>query len=183
MSSGREQRVAKRYARALFDVTAPADLDRAESQVAALARIWGSSVDFRQSLSNPRVSESARLAVVAGVVEALGGWATDPVRKTINALVSLRKGSVIPALAEIFALFVSEYKKSLRIEVTLAAAVNDTTISDLQKKLSSALGGEVTMNVKTDPSLIGGLTVRLGDSLLDRSVAGTLQRVASQLAR
>jgi F-type H+-transporting ATPase subunit delta len=116
-------------------------------------------------------------------VEALGGWATDPVKKTINALVSLRKGSVIPALAEIFALFVSEYKKSLRVEVTLAAAVNDTTISDLQKKLSSALGGEVKMNVKTDPSLIGGLTVRLGDSLLDRSVAGTLQRVASQLAR
>lgn len=183
MSSGREQRVAKRYARALFDVTPPADLDRAESQLTALSKIWSESADFRQSLSNPRVSESARLAVVEGVVSAIGGWSTEPVKKTVSALVSLRKGSVIPALSEIFALFVSEYKKSLQIEVTLAAAANENAISDLQKKLSAALGGEVKMNVKTDPALLGGMTVRLGDSLLDRSVAGTLQRVASQLVR
>ncbi len=183
MSSGREQRVAKRYARALFEVTPPAELDRAEAQLTALSRIWSSSVDFRQSLSNPRVSESARLAVVEGVVQAIGGWATEPVKKTVSALVSLRKGGVIPALAEVFALFVSEYKKSLRIEVTLAAAADENTITELQKKLSSALGGEVKMNVKTDATLLGGMTIRLGDSLLDRSVAGTLQRVASQIVR
>jgi F0F1-type ATP synthase delta subunit len=65
----------------------------------------------------------------------------------------------------------------------LAQPANEGTIAELQKKLSSSLGGEVKMTVKTDPSLIGGLTVRLGDSFLDRSVAGTLQRVAAQLVR
>jgi F0F1-type ATP synthase delta subunit len=78
---------------------------------------------------------------------------------------------------------VSEFKKGLRLEITLAQPANEATISDLQKRLSSSLGGEVKMSVKTDPSLIGGLTVRLGDTLLDRSVAGTLQRVAGQLVR
>jgi F-type H+-transporting ATPase subunit delta len=183
MSSGREQRVAKRYAKALFDVCAPADLDRVEAQLKDLARVWEVSQDFRESLSNPRVSEGARLSVIVAIAEALGGWATEPLKKTLTMLVTLRRGVVIPALSETFAHFVREYKKSLLLEVTLAQPANAEVVAELQKKLSSSLGGEVKMTVKADPSLIGGLTVRLGDSFLDRSVAGTLQRVADQLVR
>lgn len=183
MSSGREHRVAKRYAKALFDVCAPVDLDRVEAQLKDLARVWETSQDFRESLSNPRVSESGRLSVIGAIAEALGGWAAEPLRKTLALLVTLRKGAAIPALSDKFAHFVSEYKKSLVLEVTLAQPVNEGVLADLQNKLSSSLGGEVKMTVKTDPSLIGGLTVRLGDSFLDRSVAGTLQRVAAQLVR
>jgi F-type H+-transporting ATPase subunit delta len=183
MSSGREQRIAKRYAKALFDVCAPADLDKVEGQLAALAKIWATSSDFRESMSNPRVAEGPRLTVVAAIAEALGGFATEPLKRTLTTLTSLRKTSVIPSLSEIFANFVSEYKKSLLLEVTLAQPATEGDIAELQKKLSSSLGGEVKMTVKTDPSLIGGLTVRLGDSFLDRSVAGTLQRVAAQLIR
>lgn len=183
MSSGREQRVAKRYAKALFDVCAPTDLDRVETQLKDLARVWETSGDFRESLSNPRVSESARLSVIVAIAEALGGWATESLKKTLTILVTRRKGAVIPDLSETFAHFVSEYKKSLLLEVTLAQPASEGVIAELQQKLSSSLGGEVKMTVKTDPSLIGGLTVRLGDSFLDRSVAGTLQRVAAQLVR
>ncbi len=183
MSSGREQRIGRRYAKALFDICAPADLDKVEAQLKALAQIWATSLDFRESMSNPRVTEGARLAVVVAVVDALGGFATEPLRRTVTTLTALRKAPVIPALSEIFAHFVSEFKKSLLLEVTLAQPATEGVVAELQKKLSSSLGGEVKMTVKTDPSLIGGLTVRLGDSFLDRSVAGTLQRVAAQLVR
>lgn len=183
MGSGREQRVAKRYAKALFDVCAPADLDRVESQLKDLAKVWDVSQDFRESMGNPRVSESARLSVITAIVDSLGGWATESLKRTLEILATLRKAAVIPALAETFTQFVSAYKKSLLLEVTLAQPADEGAIAELQKKLSSSLGGEVKMTVKTDPSLIGGLTVRLGDSLLDRSVAGTLRRVASQLVR
>lgn len=183
MSSGREQRVAKRYAKALFDVCAPADLDRVEAQLKNLALVWDTSKDFRESMSNPRVSESSRLSVIVAIADTLGGWATEPLKKTITTLVTLRKGAVIPSLSDTFAHYVSEFKKSLLLEVTLAQPANEGVVAELQKKLSSSLGGEVKMTVKTDPSLIGGLTVRLGDSFLDRSVAGTLQRVAAQLVR
>ena len=183
MSSGREQRIAKRYAKALFDICAPAELDRVEAQLKSLARAWTTSSDFRESMSNPRVAEGARLAVLGAIADALGGFATEPLKRTLMTLTSLRKTSVIPYLSETFSHFVSEFKKSLLLEVTLAEPASEEAIAELQKKLSSSLGGEVKMTVKTDPSLIGGLTVRLGDSFLDRSVAGTLQRVAAQLIR
>ncbi len=183
MSSGREQRVAKRYARALFDVCSPAELDRVDAQLASLARLWTTSSEFRDAMSNPRVAEASRLDVIHGLVEAMGGWAIEPLKRTVTMLASLRKASALPALAEIFASFVSQYKKSLILEVTLPDKASDAAVTELQKKLSSSLGGEVKITVKTDPSLIGGLTVRLGDSFLDRSVAGTLQRFAAQLVR
>jgi F-type H+-transporting ATPase subunit delta len=56
-------------------------------------------------------------------------------------------------------------------------------VEDLKSRLSKALGGEVSLQVKSDPALLGGLTVRLGDRLLDRSVAGSLQRMAIDLTR
>jgi F-type H+-transporting ATPase subunit delta len=183
MSSGREERVAKRYARALFEVTSPADFDNVEGQLSQLAQAWKTSPDFRDSLSNPRVSEDARCSVVNAIADALGGWKTDAVKRTILALASLRRGAVLPSLAGTFSLYVSEYKKSLLLEVTFPQPVSDAVTKDLQQKLSSSLGGEVKITVKTDPSLIGGVTIRLGDTLLDRSVAGTLQRLAGQLVR
>ena len=133
MSSGREQRIAKRYAKALFDVCVPADLDRVEAQLAALAKAWTTSSDFRESMSNPRVAEGSRLAVIAAVAEALGGFATEPLKRTLMTLTSLRKASVIPSLSEIFSHFVSEYKKSLLLEVTLAQPASEEAIVELQK--------------------------------------------------
>ena len=77
----------------------------------------------------------------------------------------------------------SEYRKSLSLEVTLAQPANDDVVATLKGRLSQALGGEVLLTVKSDPALLGGVTIRLGDKLLDRSVAGTLRRMASQLSR
>jgi ATP synthase F1 delta subunit len=120
---------------------------------------------------------------IDAVVAALGGWATEPTKRTAHLLVSLRKAALFPELAHRFSHFVSEYRKSLSLEVTVATAANDNDVQDLRARLSKALGGEVTLAVKSDAALLGGLTVRLGDRLLDRSVAGTLRRMAIDLTR
>lgn len=175
--------VAKRYAQALFSVCSPADFDRTEAQLKTLAKAWVESKELRDSMLNPRVNDQLRIQAIDAVVAALGGWATEPTKKTVHILVSLRKAALFPELAESFSHFVSEYRKSLSLEVTLATAANDDVVQDLRTRLSKALGGEVTLAVKSDAALLGGLTVRLGDRLLDRSVAGTLQRMAIDLTR
>ncbi len=183
MSSARHTLVAKRYAKALFSVSAPADFDRAEAQLKSLGKAWGSSRELRESMLNPRVSDALRVATIDAVVASVGGWVTEPTKRTVHALVSLRKAAVLPELAEAFSRFVSEYRKSLSLEVTLATPPTDAIVADLKARLSASLGGEVTLGVKHDPALLGGMTIRLGDKLLDRSVAGTLQRLAADLTR
>jgi F0F1-type ATP synthase delta subunit len=88
---------------------------------------------------------------------------------------------VLPAVSAAFSERVAEYRKSLTLAVTVAKPVTPEVVSDVKSRLSQSLGGEVTITVKHDPALLGGMTIRLGDRLLDRSVAGTLQRIAAQL--
>jgi F-type H+-transporting ATPase subunit delta len=131
---------------------------------------------------NPRVGDELRIQVIDGLAASIGGWATDATRRIVHALVTLRKAAIFPSLSSSFSHLVNEYRKSLSLEVTVATPVGADAIAAVKERLSRALGGEVQVVVKNDPALIGGLTIRLGDKLLDRSVAGTLQRVASQLA-
>jgi ATP synthase F1 delta subunit len=76
---------------------------------------------------------------------------------------------------------VNEFRRSLTLSVTVAKQHTEEQISKLGADLATSLGGQVTLNVRHDPSLLGGITIRLGDRLLDRSVAGTLQRIAGQV--
>lgn len=183
MSSGKEERVAKRYAKALFDVCEPKDFDLVQGQLKSLAVAWGTSADLRESMLNPRVSNELRVSVIDAVVGSLGGYATEPVKCTMHTLVRLRKAAVFPSLAEVFASYVAQYRKSLALDITVASDSQASSVEELRRRLSQSLGGEVSLNVKSDPSLLGGLTIRLGDRYLDRSVAGTLQRMALQLVR
>ena len=183
MASERQDKVAKRYARALFEVTEPSLFDQVAGQLTALATAWRTSNEFRQSMLNPQVSHTLRISVIDALVGSLGSWATEPLRRATHTLVSLRKASVLPSVSEHFASLVSDYRKSLSLEISFAQAVTDAELATMKTKLSQALGGEVSLSARVDQTLLGGMTIRLGDKLLDRSVSGALQRMANQLTK
>lgn len=188
MTAAKHNKLAKRYARALFEVCQPSEFDATTAQLKGLSTLWTGSQDFRQSMLNPSVQDQTRLAIVEDLVKSLSsatgvnGWANQATERTVKTLVSLRKAAIFPAVYEFFNALVSEYRKSLNLLVSVATPVTPEVVSDIKARLSQSLGGEVAINVKQDPSLLGGMTIRLGDTLLDRSVAGTLQRLAAQLA-
>lgn len=183
MSVGKVEIVAKRYARALFEVTAPADFNRVEAQLACLAGAWSSSAELRAVMQNPQVLTPMRMTIVAELLQRDGGCATDPLWRTLDAIIGLRKGAALPALAETFAALVRAYRKSLSLEVVVAKPVNQQEVAELRGRLSQSLGGEVALEVSADAELLGGMTIKVGDRYLDRSVAGTLRRMAAELVR
>jgi F-type H+-transporting ATPase subunit delta len=183
MGRGEYDKVAKRYARALFDVTQPDSFDVVGDQLAYLATLWEQSADFREAMINPRIADDSRIEVLGAVVTASGSWKSEPTRRCLETIVGRRKAPILPALVRTFSELIEEFRRNLTLEVTLAQPVAADTIAELKKQLSSSLGGEVRLSVKHDPELLGGLTIRLADKLLDRSVAGTLARMAQQLTR
>ncbi len=183
MALGQEEKVARRYAKALFEACDPAQFDVAAQQLSVLSAAWSKSVDFRECNLNPRITHEQRAQVLSAVVGALGGWKSDQVKRLVEILVSLRKASIFPRLREMFDALVREYRRHLAMEVTSAQVLSNEEAESMRTRLSAGLGGEVTLSVKCDPALLGGMTIRLGDRYLDRSVAGTLRRVAEQLAK
>lgn len=183
MTLGQEEKVARRYAKALFDTCEPTQFDTVNEQLSQLAQLWSSSAEFRNANQNPQVTDAQRADVLAAVVSALGGWKNEALKKTLEILVSMRKAAVVPHLSELFASYVREFRKNLAIEITSATPVSADEQHTIKSKLSAALGGEVTLSLKENPELLGGVTLRLGDRYLDRSIAGTLGRIAGQLAK
>ncbi len=65
--------------------------------------------------------------------------------------------------------------------MTSAAPLTKDETEALQKRIAEIAGGKTELEIKIDESLIGGLTVRIGDNLIDASVRGRLERLRSQL--
>ena len=181
MASGKQQILAKRYARALFDVCAPTDFDKVDQQLQALKGAWKESADFRDAMQNPSVTDAERLAIVDAIVATIGGWALEPLRQLVQMVVSLGKSALVEPISDVFARLVREYKKSLALEVTVARELDSAGVAQIKQNLSTALGGDVEVTVVHNPEILGGLTIRMGDTLLDRSVAGSLKQLAGEL--
>ena len=181
MASGKQHILAKRYARALFDVSTPAEFDHVDDQLKSIKALWKDSAEFRDAMQNPSVSESARKEILNAIVASVGGWSTKPLAELVSALVSLGKTVAIDGVSDIFSRMVREYKKSLALEVTVAKPLDEAGLSAIKAKLAASVGGEVEVTVSHDPEILGGMTIRMGDTLLDRSVAGTLKQIAGEL--
>jgi F-type H+-transporting ATPase subunit delta len=69
----------------------------------------------------------------------------------------------------------------LRVQVTVGAPLADREEEEMAERLSRALGRRVVLSVHTDPSLLGGLVLRIGDRVVDGSVRGLLAALRKTL--
>ncbi len=87
----------------------------------------------------------------------------------------------LPAVAELFTEFKAEYDKEIDVDITsateLAASQQEALVSALEKRFSR----KIKLNCRVDETLVGGLVVKAGDNVIDGSIRGKLDRLASTL--
>jgi F-type H+-transporting ATPase subunit delta len=169
---------ARRYAEAAFEVamrdgtveTWRAELDAA-GEIAADDQVG-------HLLGNPAVPLETRTAMADSV---FGKVVSRPVLNLIGLM--LRRGRI-----EQLSLVAAEFRRldNARQGITLATATSAAALSPdeiraLTARMEQLTGGRVELDVQVDPSLLGGLVVRIGDRLIDGSVRGRLERLRNQL--
>jgi len=169
---------ARRYAEAAFQVamrddtleTWRSDLDTAAS-VAADERAL-------TVLANPSVPAERRSAMLT---QLLGGRISQPVQNLIQLL--LRRGRIeeLPRVAAEFRRLDDERQGITHATATTAATLTPDEVQALTTRLEETTGGRIALDVQVDPSLLGGLIVRVGDRLIDGSVRGRLERLRNRL--
>jgi F-type H+-transporting ATPase subunit delta len=99
-------------------------------------------------------------------------------------LLLLRRGRIelVPRIAIALRELVDRKSGIRRAVVTSASELSAQEVRALEERLERDTGGKVELQVKVDPSLLGGLVVRVGDRLLDGSVRGRLERLRDQVA-
>lgn len=169
---------ARRYAEAAFEIAQrDGSVDAWRSELETAARVLG---DERVStfLGNPAVPHEARSRLLDS---ALGRSVSGPVRNLIQ--LQLRRGRIdqLPRVAAEFRRLDNERQGITVATATAAAPLTPDEVRTLTTRLEQFTGGRVELDVQVDPSLLGGLVVRVGDRLIDGSVRGRLERLRNQL--
>jgi len=169
---------ARRYAEAAFGVAMRDDtLETWRSDLDAAASV---AADERALtvLANPSIAAERRAAVLT---QLLGGRISQPVQNLIQLL--LRRGR-IEELSRVDAEFrrLDDRRQGItHATATSAAALSPDEVRALTQRLEQSTGGRIALDVQVDPSLLGGLVVRVGDRLIDGSVRGRLERLRNRL--
>jgi F-type H+-transporting ATPase subunit delta len=169
--------VAGRYASALFDLAHESrQTEAVAEQLGKLDALVAGSPDLDRLIRSPVFSASDQIKALDAILarEGIDGIAANFVRlvTTKRRLFHLRQ-------------MIADYRKLYdasrgvtRAEVTSASALSKADLADLTNQLKAASGGrDVALDVKVDPSIIGGLIVRLGSRMVDGSLRTKLNAI------
>jgi F-type H+-transporting ATPase subunit delta len=174
----RQSTAARRYAEAAFEIAARdgtveawrRELDEAAEVIA--------DPSIAEALHNPAVPTALREEAIR---KGLGSAVSKPVLNLI--LFMVRRGRIedLTRVAAEFRRLDDERKGIIHAVATSALPLEPSEVKALTARLEQMTGRKVELAVETDPSLLGGIVVRVGDRLIDGSVRGRLERLRSQL--
>lgn len=172
--------IAKRYARALFDVALKeADPSAVERDLAAFADLLKAHPSLQRILTHPAVPTPRKRAIVSDVVKASD--LQPVVKKLLIYLAERDRLQVLPDLLSAYRDRLMDHLKIVRAEVTTAIALPDDRVRAIERSLAQATGKQVTVSTHVDPTILGGVVTRVGSLVYDGSLVRQLQRMKEEL--
>jgi F-type H+-transporting ATPase subunit delta len=173
--------VAERYALALLGLaddrrqTDSGMVDRIAADLDRLAALWRNDGDFRAFVADPRLDSVSQRKGAFAVLERVG--IGEEVRNLVGVLIANRRLAQLPQVAASFGLQLAARRGQQAAEVTSAHALSDVQRTQISARLTEAGYSGVRLTEHVDPTILGGLIVRIGSRLYDNSIKSNLQRL------
>ena len=175
----REPTIARNYAEALLELAAQAkDLGGWGELIDQMANAIESDRRLRIFLESPRVSAQQKKQVIQKAFE---GQLPRNFIRFLHALVAHRRQMMIPAIAQQYHDLVDQVEGRIQASVTVAREADPAERTTVAQQLSRAIGKEVVPHFHVNPSILGGVVVRVGDTVLDGSVRRRLSTLRTRM--
>ncbi len=174
--------VARRYAKGLLDAVvavAPGREREIGDQVDALVAAADGHDALRLLIVNPAIPAQQKQAILGKISETLGVDAV--VRRFLDLLAEKQRLDHLSVIAKTYGEMVDEHLGVVTAQITTSVPLNPGQVAELEASLRRATGGEVRLTRRTDPTLLGGVVTRIGDTVYDGSVKGHLERIRERL--
>jgi F-type H+-transporting ATPase subunit delta len=169
--------VAGRYARALFQAADHAKtVDAVRRDLDRLTEVMAAVPSLANALFHPRVPAAAKGDLVTLALGTLSPI-TD---RFLRLLIEKKRLDALVDIARRFVLLADAARGVVAVETSTAVPLTEAQRRALEKTLRQVFG-DVVISARTEPSLLGGVVVRVGDQLWDGSVAGQLARLKENL--
>lgn len=163
------------YARGLFEMArGEGSLERVESELLTISRALETSPELRSNFTDPQLPLERKHAIVDDLI---GSRASSLTVAFVQLLVSQNRASDLPAVARAVADTAASSRDRAVAEVRSAVPLDDATVQRLTTALARATGKEVEVKVVVDPQIIGGIVARVGDTVIDGSIAKRVDSV------
>jgi len=170
--------VARRYARALLEASAPGAVVGISDQVSALADLVASNPALADVIRNPAYSRVQRHGVVEGLIQVLKPEsATLP--NFLRLLVDRHRLALLPDIARLFRDMADEKAGRIRGVVVSAIPLDPQSIRQLEQTLSQVVQKQVVLETRVDREVLGGVSTQVGSVVYD----GTLRTQLDDLKR
>ncbi|WP_448663333.1 F0F1 ATP synthase subunit delta [Sphingomonas sp. CJ20] len=176
-SGGIQASLSGRYATALFELARESKaLPQVEASLATVRAALDDSADFKALVASPRISRKDAGKAVDAVAEVLA--LDGATRKFLGVLAENRRLNQLPAIIAAFRALAAQFRGETTAEVVSAHPLDAEQVDALQQQLRTRLGRDVTVDLSVDPSLLGGLVVKIGSQRIDSSIKTRLNSLA-----
>lgn len=180
MASDDTYTIAERYTRALFALAQEqSQLEAAEKDLQALGRILAESREFKRLLANPLLPRERKAAVLEAVLAKLS--AADVTRRFIRRLALAQRLGALPAIIRQYEALMTEHRGEVVLDVASTRPLSESDAQAVAAVFERASGKRVRVRAAVDPSLLGGLVVKMGGRMIDASVRSKLSRLQAAL--
>jgi ATP synthase F1 delta subunit len=174
------EEIAEVYSRALFDVAKEHDvLDEVHEQLGQFADELDKNRDLQVFFFSPYFSSQEKKDGIRKMIE--GG--DEYFVRFLELLAERHRMPAIFRIRRDFDELYAEERKLLPVTITSAVELDEDTIKEITSKIEEQTGRKVELSTKVDPSVIGGLVMRVGNVVMDGSIRSRLERLRKQVAK
>ncbi len=168
--------LADRYAAALFDLADERkELDAVAGDLQALQAMIRGSAELRRLIRSPVLTRDEQGKAIAALAQSAG--MTAVARNFLGLLARNRRLFALPDMITCFLSRLAERRGEVTAHVIAAEALTPAQLEAVNEQLRRAVGRKVAVDIQVDPSLLGGLIVKVGSRMIDASLRSKLHRL------
>ena len=168
------------YSQALFELASEGNsANDIENQVSSILELIRKSEDIKEFIKDPTNKIEDQLKIINAISDQFKF--NEILKKFLGFVVTKRKFFYIEKILNDYLEVCSRSRGEIKAEIQTAKELNETDISKVKKELTENFGSNIKLNYKHDSSLIGGLVLKVGSTMVDTSIKNKLQQIKKKM--
>jgi len=170
------------YSQALFELVSENNLiNDVESQVSSILKLISKSSDFKDLIKDPTNKIEDQSKVMDIISEQFKF--NKLLKNFLSFLISKRRFFYVEKILKDFLTNCSNARGEIQAELSAAKNLNESEINNIKDEISTNFGSNIKLNYKHDTSLIGGLIIKVGSTMIDTSIKNKLQQIEKKMVK
>ena len=171
---------AQRYSLALYELSSEANsLVDIEKHSSTILNLIEKNKDFNNLIKDPTENQENLISVINKISETFK--VNDLLKNFMTFLIKKRRFFYLEKILKSFIEICSEKRGEIKAEIQSAKELSNEEISKITEELSQNFSSKMKLNYKHDKSLIGGLIVKIGSTMVDTSIKNKLQQIENRM--